>query len=399
MPPPPRDASPPVVPEQPPQADPPPPLAEDLHSRQVIARYVAAYNETNGCPQLYHGAPMSDDVGRHPLYRCPLVEMNIRRRFEEFFVHYTCVTNRLRLDATWTRENILTLLRSIVTEGLLVIPDVDADMRDNLTSGTFRDRCYILGHAPYPFRDGSGEELPASAPFPCRQCWRCARVTEPGEPAVSETGLGEDGSDVAGPQVGSGVRLPSLSRESPVDPNVDNNPFINPFIGNVDDADTNERSPPFPSLDFLPVVQKDPGVDWAGVRRILGPDDSVDSESSRSASPASLALNLVPAQEPFRITSPVIPAEPASSQEMPSSSQGSSAVILSQSSGSSTNVRGRSERAGVAAGKRKQVTFTDNTNGDIENRRLAPSALASSASSSSSRRPYKRGRYVTPARD
>ncbi|KAE8228618.1 hypothetical protein CF326_g6444 [Tilletia indica] len=415
---PPRDSSPPVAPGQPSSAQ--PPLFDDTRSRQAIASYVAAYNDTNGCPQLYHGHPMSDDVDRHPLYRCPLVEMNIRRRFEEFFVHYTCVANRL--DATWTRENILTLLRSIVTEGLLVLPDVDADMQENLTSGSFGQHCHILGHSPYPFRDGSREEPPASAPFPCRRCWQCAMVPEPSEPAVSETGLGEDGSDVPSHGLDTDSALqpfPAPVVGSPIDRQTSSAADRRPVLSSDGDDGV---SASVPSLSFQPQTNKDPEVNWESVRRLLGAEDSVDSESDLGLSPASLALNLVPVRDNFTISEPAEPAdeesvdsesdlglspaslalnlvpvrdnftisepaEPADRRD-PSSSQGSSVLFLSQSSGSSSANVQHTSRAEVTAGKRKQVDHTSAAAGNVENDEnyiLSPSA--------SSSRPIKRLRY------
>ncbi|KAE8227320.1 hypothetical protein CF319_g199 [Tilletia indica] len=179
----------PVVPEEP-----APVVAVDDRPDRVGA-YIAKYNHANNYPRGYHGRPMSDDIHAHPLWKCPLVEMNVRRRYEEFFLHLDHQVGRI--DQSWSRFDLLKLLHNTVEEGLFILPDVDVDMRENLRGGNFGDeRCYQLGHSPYPFRGFGREELPGIAAFPCRRCWSCARLPNPlPEPAVSETGIGEDEED------------------------------------------------------------------------------------------------------------------------------------------------------------------------------------------------------------
>ncbi|CAD6957053.1 unnamed protein product, partial [Tilletia laevis] len=52
-----------------------------------VAVYLDRYNAPANYPHRNHGAPMNADVYGHPLWMCPLVEMNVRRRYEEFFLH------------------------------------------------------------------------------------------------------------------------------------------------------------------------------------------------------------------------------------------------------------------------------------------------------------------------
>ncbi|KAE8229828.1 hypothetical protein CF326_g5191 [Tilletia indica] len=169
----------PIVPEIP-----APIVSVDDRPERVDA-YVARYNHVDNYPQGYHGRPMSNDPHVHPLWKCPLVEMNARRRYEEFFIHLDHQVGRI--DRSWSRYDLLKMLQNTVAEGLNILPAVDGDMRENLRGGDFGDeRCFQLGHSPYPFRGDAREELPGIArrqPHPLP------------EPAVSETGLGEEDPD------------------------------------------------------------------------------------------------------------------------------------------------------------------------------------------------------------
>ncbi|CAD6979802.1 unnamed protein product [Tilletia controversa] len=180
-----------------------------------VAAFVARYNHVNDWPQAYHGRPQSSDPHAHPLWKCPLVQMNARRRYEEFFLHLDHQVNFI--DQTWSRYDLLKFIQDTVIEGLLILPDVDVDMRENLRGGNFGgERCYKLGHSPYPFYGDGREEIPGIAPFPCRRCWSCARIARPEpEPAVSDTGIGEEDVDeevVPYPTVDDMVAPPPTAR-------------------------------------------------------------------------------------------------------------------------------------------------------------------------------------------
>ncbi|CAD6900116.1 unnamed protein product [Tilletia controversa] len=157
-----------------------------------VAVYLDRYNAPANYPHRNHGAPMNADVYGHPLWMCPLVEMNVRRRYEEFFLHLDHQIDQI--DQSWSRHDVMQLLQDVIAQGLFILPDVDVDMRENLCTGNFGvERCYQLGHSPYPFRGGAREELPGIAAFPCRRCWSCARLRNPiPSPVVSDDGLGED---------------------------------------------------------------------------------------------------------------------------------------------------------------------------------------------------------------
>ncbi|CAD6917387.1 unnamed protein product [Tilletia controversa] len=159
-----------------------------------VAVYLDRYNAPANYPHRNHGAPMNSDVYGHPLWMCPLVEMNVRRRYEEFFLHLDHQIDHV--DQSWSRHDVLQLLQDVIAQGLFILPDVDVDMRENLCTGNFGvERCYQLGHSPYPFRGGAREELPGIAAFPCRRCWSCARLQHPiPSPVVSDDGIGEDDS-------------------------------------------------------------------------------------------------------------------------------------------------------------------------------------------------------------
>ncbi|CAD6904905.1 unnamed protein product [Tilletia controversa] len=100
-----------------------------------VAAFVARYNHVNDWPQAYHGRPQSSDPHAHPLWKCPLVQMNARRRYEEFFLHLDHQVNFI--DQTWSRYDLLKFIQDTVIEGLLILPDVDVDMRENLRGGNF----------------------------------------------------------------------------------------------------------------------------------------------------------------------------------------------------------------------------------------------------------------------
>ncbi|KAE8237093.1 hypothetical protein A4X13_0g8913 [Tilletia indica] len=192
-------------------------LTVDRLDRARVQDWLDARRANLQTPPAFAGSFPSATPQGHPTWQCPLIEMDIRSRFEACF--YTMSSMSAFINQTWDRSDILAFLSYVIDNGLNVIPDIDAEMRDHLSTGSFRsNRCPDPSHFPYPFRTGDGddqerdpadspypfhtgdqERLPRLVPFPCRLCWVCASPPEAApsaEPAVSEAGLDDlEGTD------------------------------------------------------------------------------------------------------------------------------------------------------------------------------------------------------------
>ncbi|KAE8181448.1 hypothetical protein CF335_g8935 [Tilletia laevis] len=114
--------------------------------------------------------------------------MNVRRRYEEFFLHLDHQIDHV--DQSWSRHDVIQLPQDVIAQGLFILPDVDVDMRENLCTGNFG-----WDTRPTPFVEGLVRSCPASllSPAAAAGVARGSSTRSP-SPVVSDDGLGEDDS-------------------------------------------------------------------------------------------------------------------------------------------------------------------------------------------------------------